>query len=131
MEMICAIVYQLTKGLTEQEIKDGGFSDYFVDHTTGLYPIAASGTPFSASTFQSTGDAIADLNEDLAAEQKARVTYDNILRFCDDRDVADPIRFLREREIVHYQRFGDAMRVVRDKLDHKNFYAFNPEFDRR
>lgn len=131
MEMICAIVYQLTKGLTEQEIKDGGFSDYFVDHTTGLYPIAASGTPFSASTFQSTGDAIADLNEDLAAEQKARVTYDNILRFCDDRDVADPIRFLREREIVHYQRFGDALRVVRDNLDHKNFYAFNPEFDRR
>ena len=101
MEMICAIVYQLTKGLTEQEIRDGGFSDYFVDHTTGLYPIAASGTPFSASTFQSTGDVIADLNEDLAAEQKARVTYDNILRFCDDRDVADPIRFLREREIVH------------------------------
>ena len=131
MEMICAIVYQLTKGLTEQEIKDGGFSDYFVDHTTGLYPIAASGTPFSASTFQSTGDAIADLNEDLAAEQKARVTYDNILRFCDDRDVADPIRFLREREIVHYQRFGDALRVVRDNLDHKSFYAFNPEFDRR
>ena len=131
MEMICAIVYQLTKGLTEQEIKDGGFSDYFVDHTTGLYPIAASGTPFSASTFQSTGDAIADLNEDLAAEQKARVTYDNILRFCDDRDVADPIRFLREREIVHYQRFGDALRVVRDNLDHKNFYAFTPEFDRR
>ena len=131
MEMICAIVYQLTKGLTEQEIKDGGFSDYFVDHTTGLYPIAASGTPFSASTFQSTGDAIADLNEDLAAEQKARVTYDNILRFCDDRDVADPIRFQREREIVHYQRFGDALRVVRDNLDHKNFYAFNPEFDRR
>lgn len=131
MEMICAIVYQLTKGLTEQEIKDGGFSDYFVDHTTGLYPIAASGTPFSASTFQSTGDAIADLNEDLAAEQKARVTYDNILRFCDDRDVADPIRFLREREIVHYQRFGDALRVVSDNLDHKNFYAFNPEFDRR
>ena len=131
MEMICAIVYQLTKGLTEQEIKDGGFSDYFVDHTTGLYPIAASGTPFSASTFQSTGDAIADLNEDLAAEQKARVTYDNILRFCDDRDVADPIRFLREREIVHYQRFGDALRVVRDTLDHTTFYAFNPEFDRR
>ena len=117
--------------LPEQEIKDGGFSDYFVDHTTGLYPIAASGTPFSASTFQSTGDAIADLNEDLAAEQKARVTYDNILRFCDDGDVADPIHFLREREIVHYQRFGDALRVVRDNLDHKNFYAFNPEFDRR
>ena len=131
MEMICAIVHQLTKGLTEQEIIDGGFSDYFVDHTTGLYPIAASGVPFSASTFQSTGDPIADLSEDLAAEQKARLTYDNILRFTDDRDVADPIRFLREREIVHFQRFGDALRIVQDNLDYKNFYAYNPSFDKR
>ncbi len=131
MEMICAIVHQLTKGLTEQEILDGGFADYFVDHTTGLYPIAASGVPWNANTFQSTGDPIADLSEDLAAEQKARKTYDNILRFADDRDVADPIRFLREREIVHFQRFGDALRIVQDNLDYKNFYAYNPSFDKR
>lgn len=131
MEMICAIVHQLTKGLTEQEILDQGFADYFVDHTTGLYPIAASGVPWNANTFQSTGDPIADLSEDLAAEQKARKTYDNILRFTDDRDVADPIRFLREREIVHFQRFGDALRIVQDNLDYKNFYAYNPSFDKR
>lgn len=131
MEMICAIVHQLTKGLTEQEILDQGFADYFVDHTTGLYPVAASGVPWSANTFQSTGDPIADLSEDLAAEQKARKTYDNILRFTDDRDVADPIRFLREREIVHFQRFGDALRIVQDNLDYKNFYAYNPSFDKR
>ena len=131
MEMICAIVHQLTKGLTEKEILDQGFADYFVDHTTGLYPVAASGVPWSANTFQSTGDPIADLSEDLAAEQKARKTYDNILRFADDRDVADPIRFLREREIVHFQRFGDALRIVQDNLDYKNFYAYNPSFDKR
>ena len=131
MEMICAIVHQLTKGLTEQEILDQGFADYFVDHTTGLYPVAASGVPWSANTFQSTGDPIADLSEDLAAEQKARKTYDNILRFCDDPDVADPIKFLREREIVHFQRFGDALRIVQDNLDYKNFYAYNPSFDKR
>jgi spore coat protein JC len=131
MEMICAIVHQLTKGLTEQEILDQGFADYFVDHTTGLYPVAASGVPWSANTFQSTGDPIADLSEDLAAEQKARKTYDNILRFTDDYDVADPIRFLREREIVHFQRFGDALRIVQDNLDYKNFYAYNPSFDKR
>ncbi len=131
MEMICAIVHQLTKGLTEKEILDQGFADYFVDHTTGLYPVAASGVPWSAMTIQSTGDPIADLSEDLAAEQKARKTYDNILRFCDDRDVADPIRFLREREIVHFQRFGDALRIVQDNLDYKNFYAYNPSFDKR
>ncbi|MBQ1206367.1 MAG: manganese catalase family protein [Clostridia bacterium] len=131
MEMICAIVHQLTKGLTEKEILDQGFADYFVDHTTGLYPVAASGVPWSANTFQSTGDPIADLSEDLAAEQKARKTYDNILRFTDDRDVADPIRFLREREIVHFQRFGDALRIVQDNLDYKNFYAYNPSFDKR
>ena len=131
MEMICAIVHQLTKGLTEQEILDQGFADYFVDHTTGLYPVAASGVPWNANTFQSTGDPIADLSEDLAAEQKARKTYDNILRFADDYDVADPIRFLREREIVHFQRFGDALRIVQDNLDYKNFYAYNPSFDKR
>jgi spore coat protein JC len=131
MEMICAIVHQLTKGLTEQEILDQGFADYFVDHTTGLYPVAASGVPWNANSFQSTGDPIADLSEDLAAEQKARKTYDNILRFTDDYDVADPIRFLREREIVHFQRFGDALRIVQDNLDYKNFYAYNPSFDKR
>ena len=131
MEMICAIVHQLTKGLTEKEILDQGFADYFVDHTTGLYPVAASGVPWSANTFQSTGDPIADLSEDLAAEQKARKTYDNILRFADDRDVADPIRFLREREIVHFQRFGDALRIVQDNLDYKNFSAYTPSFDKR
>lgn len=130
-EMISAIVYQLTRSLSEEEIKNSGFAPYFVDHTTGIYPVAASGVPFSADTLQSTGDAIADLNEDLAAEQKARVTYDNILRLCDDPDVKDPIRFLREREIVHYQRFGDSLRTVQENLDYKNFYAYNPEFDRR
>ena len=129
MEMICAIVYQLTKGLTEQEIKDGGFSDYFVDHTTGLYPIAASGTPFSASTFQSTGDPIADLHEDTAAEQKARKTYDNILLLSDDPDVRDAIKFLREREVVHFQRFGEAVQLLREKLNQKNIYCMNPAID--
>ncbi len=128
--MICAIVYQLTRNLTPEEIKKNGFSDYFVDHTTGVYPIAASGTPFSASSFAVTGDLIADLHEDLAAEQKARVTYDNILRLVDDPDVRDPIKFLREREVVHYQRFGEGLRLATDKLDSKNFYAFNPSFDK-
>lgn len=131
MEIVSAILYQLTRGLTEKQIMDSGFAPYFVDHTTGIYPQAASGMPFSAATFQSTGDPIADISEDLAAEQKARLTYDNILRFCDDRDVADPIRFLREREIVHFQRFGEAMRTIQDNLDYKNFYAFNPAFDKK
>ena len=131
MEMICAIVHQLTRNLTLEEIKAGGFEPYYTDHTLGLYPVAASGVPWSATTFQSTGDPIADLSEDLAAEQKARKTYDNILRFCDDPDVADPIKFLREREIVHFQRFGDALRIVQDNLDYKNFYAYNPSFDKR
>lgn len=130
MEMICAIIYQLTKNLTPKEIKESGFDTYFVDHTTGLYPIAASGTPFSAELFQSTGDPIADLTEDLAAEQKARLTYDNILRLVDDPDVRDVIKFLRQREIVHFQRFGEAMHLVTDQLDSKNFYAFNPSFDK-
>ena len=130
LEMICAIVYQLTRNLTPEEIKKNGFSDYFVDHTTGVYPIAASGTPFSASSFAVTGDLIADLHEDLAAEQKARVTYDNLLRLVDDPDVRDPIKFLREREVVHYQRFGEGLRLATDKLDSKNFYAFNPSFDK-
>ncbi len=131
VEMICAIVYQLTKGMTIEEIKKSGFDTYFVDHTSALYPVAASGFPFSAAAFQSKGDAICDLTEDLAAEQKARVTYDNILRLADDPDVRDPIKFLREREIVHFQRFGEALRIAQDNLDSKNFYAFNPEFDTR
>ena len=111
IEIVSAILYQLTKGLSIDEIKEGGLETYFVDHTTGIYPQAASGMPFSASTLQSTGDIICDLTEDLAAEQKARVTYDNILRLVDDPDVRDPIKFLREREIVHFQRFGDANRA--------------------
>lgn len=108
LEMVGTIVYQLTRCLTPEQIEEAGFSDYFVDHTTGVYPQAASGVPFSAATFAVTGDPIADLNEDLAAEQKARLSYDNILRFADDPDVAEPIKFLREREVVHYQRFGEA-----------------------
>lgn len=108
VEMVSAILYQLTRNLSMKEIKESGFDTYFVDHTTGIYPMAASGTPYSASTIQSTGDTIADLTEDLAAEQKARLSYDNILRLADDPDVRDPIKFLREREIVHFQRFGEA-----------------------
>lgn len=129
LEMIGAIVYQLTRNLSMEEIKESGFDSYFVDHTTGIYPSSASGDPFTAAYIQSKGDMITDLHEDLAAEQKARTTYDNILRFCDDRDVADPIRFLRAREVVHYQRFGEGLRIATDNLDSKNFYAFNPEFD--
>lgn len=108
IEIVCAIVYQLTRDLSMDEIKKSGFDTYFVDHTTGLYPVAASGTPWNAQTFQSKGDIITDLNEDLAAEQKARTTYDNILRLADDPDVRDVIKFLRQREVVHYQRFGEA-----------------------
>ncbi len=108
LEMVGTIVYQLTRDLTPEQIQEAGFDAYFVDHTTGVYPVAASGTPFSAATFAVTGDTIADLNEDLSAEQKARMTYDNILRFADDPDVRDPIKFLRAREIVHFQRFGEA-----------------------
>ena len=129
MEMISAIVYQLTRNLSIDEIKESGFDTYFVDHTTAIYPIAASGMPFTATYFQSKGDAITDLTEDLAAEQKARTTYDNILRLADDPDVIDPIRFLRQREVVHFQRFGEALRVVQENLDSKNYYAYNPEFD--
>ncbi len=130
MEIVSAIVYQLTKNLTPEEIKKSGFDKYYVDHTTGIYPVAASGTPFTATYFQSKGDAITDLFEDMAAEQKARSTYDNILRLIDDPDVCDPIRFLREREIVHFQRFGESLRLVQESLDPKNFYMFNPEFDK-
>lgn len=130
LEMVGTIVYQLTRNLTPEQIKAQGFDTYFVDHTTGVYPVAASGTPFSAATFSVTGDTLADLNEDLAAEQKARVTYDNILRLSDDPDVNDVIRYLREREIVHYQRFGEGLRRTLEKLDQKNIYAVNPAFDR-
>ena len=130
MEMISAILYQLTRNLSIDEIKKAGFDAYFVDHTTGIYPQAASGVPFTAAYFQSKGDALTDLHEDLAAEQKARTTYDNLLRLVDDPDVRDPLKFLREREIVHYQRFGESLRLVQDMLDAKNFYAFNPSFDK-
>ena len=130
LEMIGAIVYQLTKNLTEEQVKAAGFEDYFVDHTTGIYPQSASGVPWTAAGMQSKGDAITDLHENMAAEQKARTTYDNILRFCDDYEVKDAIRFLRAREVVHYQRFGENLRLLTDKLDEKNFYAFNPEFDK-
>ena len=130
LEMICAIVYQLTRDLSIEEIKAQGFEDYFVDHTTGIWPAAATGVPFSSSSFQSKGDPITDLSENMAAEQKARTTYDNILRLVDDPEVRDPIKFLREREIVHYQRFGEALREVQENLDSRNFYAFNPSFDK-
>jgi len=131
LEMIGAIVYQLTRNLSIEEIKKSGFDTYFVDHTTGVYPVAASGAPFTAAYLQSKGDVITDLHEDLAAEQKARTTYDNILRLVDDPDVREPIKFLREREIVHYQRFGEGLRLATDKLNEKNFYAFNPSFDKK
>ena len=129
MEMICAIVHQLTRNLTPEEIERSGFANYYVDHTLALWPQAASGMPWTATVFQSKGDPITDLHENLAAEQKARTTYDNILRLVDDPDIIAPIRFLREREIVHYQRFGESLRIVTDHLDSKNFYAFNPSFD--
>ena len=130
MEMVSAILYQLTRNLSEEEIQCSGFAPYFVDHTTGVYPIAASGVPYDMKYVGVKGDVLADLHEDLAAEQKARVTYDNILRLCDDPDVREPIKFLREREIVHYQRFADALRITQDALDSKNFYACNPAFDK-
>jgi spore coat protein JC len=129
-EMIGAIVHQLTRDMSIEEIKKAGFDTYFVDHTAGIYPQAASGTPWTAAFIQSKGDTITDLVEDMAAEQKARTTYDNILRMVDDPDVADPIKFLREREVVHFQRFGEGLRLVTDRLDSRNFYAFNPSFDR-
>lgn len=128
-EMISTILYQLTKNLTPAEIKAGGFDKYFVDHACGIYPSSAAGVPFSAAYLQSKGDAIADLTEDLAAEQKARATYDNILRLSDDPDVNDVIRFLRQREIVHLQRFGEALHRLQDTLDQKNYYSYNPELD--
>ncbi len=130
MEIVSSIIYQLTKDLSIEEIQKAGFDKYYVDHTLGLWPQAAGGTPFTATYFQSKGDPITDLHEDMAAEQKARTTYDNILRLIKDPEIADPIRFLRAREVVHYQRFGESLRIVQDNLDSKNFYAFNPEFDK-
>ena len=130
LEMICAMVHQLTSNLTEEEITASGFDKYFVDHTLGVFPIAASALPWRAEYIQAKGDVLADLHEDMAAEQKARVTYDNLIRLIDDPDILDPLKFLREREIVHYQRFGEALRLTTDKLDCKNFYAFNPNYDK-
>ena len=131
LEMVGAIVYQLTRNVSPEDIKKAGWDDYFIDHTTAVYPTAASGAPFDAGGLAVTGDPIADLNENLAAEQKARLTYDNILRYADDPDVRDPIQFLRAREIVHYQRFGEGLRILTDRLDRRNFYAFNPSFDKK
>ena len=130
LEMVGAIIYQLTKNQTPEDIKKAGLDGYFVDHTMGIYPASAEGVPFTAAYIQSKGDPITDLHENLAAEQKARTTYDNILRYCDDYDVKDVIRFLREREVVHYQRFGENLRLLTDNLNEKNFYAFNPSFDK-
>ena len=130
MEMVAAIIHQLTRNLSQEEIANTPFATYFVDHTTGVYPVAASGVPYDMKYIAVKGDVIADLNEDLAAEQKARVTYDNILRLCDDPDVRDVIKYLRAREVVHYQRFGDALRLTQEHLDSKNFYAINPAFDK-
>ncbi len=131
LEMISAIIHQLTRNLSEDDIRTAGFDAYFTDHTVGVYPQAASGVPFDAKYIGVKGDVIADLNEDLAAEQKARVTYDNLLRMIDDPDVRDPLKFLREREIVHYQRFAEALRSTQDRLDSRNFYACNPAFDKK
>ena len=130
VEMISAMLYQLTRNLSPEEIMRSGFDKYFVDHTVGTYPVAAAGVPFDAKYIGVKGDVLADIHEDLAAEQKARVTYDNLLRLIDDPDVRDPLRFLRQREVVHYQRFGDALRVAQDRMDSKNFYAFNPAYDK-
>ena len=130
LEMVSTIVHQLTANLTVEEIENQGFADYYVDHAVGIWPQSAGGVPFNANQFQSSGDPITDLFEDMAAEQKARKTYDNILRLVKDPEVCDPIRFLRAREIVHFQRFGEGLNMVREHLDSKNYYAFNPAFDK-
>ena len=131
LEMVATIVSQLIANATIDEIKEAGLESFYTEHGKGVFPMSADGVAFDASTFAVTGNPLADLVEDMAAEQKARTTYDNILRLVKDPEVCDPIRFLREREIVHYQRFGESLRIVQDKLDSKNFYAFNPEFDRK
>ncbi len=130
LEMVSSMVHQLTRNLTEQQIWDSGFAPYFTDHTAGVYPVDAGGVPYSVRTFASKGDIITDLHEDMAAEQKARTTYDNLLRLIDDPDVRDPLKFLREREIVHYQRFGEGLQITTDHLNSRNYYACNPSFDR-
>ena len=129
LEMVATIVHQLTRNLSMEEIEAGGFAPYYTDHTLGIWPQSAGGVPFNACEFQSKGDVITDLFEDMAAEQKARTTYDNILRLITEPDVCEPIKFLRQREIIHFQRFGEALRITQDKLDSKNFYAVNPGFD--
>ena len=131
MEMICAMVYQLTKNVTVEEAKTAGFDAYYIDHTAALWPQAAGGIPFNACEFQSKGDAITDLTEDLAAEQKARTTYDNLIRMIDNPEVREPLKFLRAREIIHFQRFGEALENLKDRLDSRNFYYFNAEFDKQ
>ena len=131
LEMICAIIYQLTKNMTVDDARTAGFDAYYIDHTAAVWPQAAGGIPFNACEFQSKGDAITDLTEDLAAEQKARTTYDNLLRIITDPDVRAPLQFLRAREIVHFQRFGEALENLKDSLDSKNYYYFNPEFDKQ
>ena len=130
LEMISTIVHQLTRNLSMEEIEKSGFGPYYIDHAVDVWPQSAGGVPLNACEFQSKGDPITDLFENLAAEQKARSTYDNILRVVKDiPEIADPIRFLRAREIVHFQRFGEALRSVQEQLDSQNFYAFNPSFD--
>ena len=131
MEMICAMVYQLTRDLTVEEVEKAGFAPYYIDHTGGIWPQAAAGLPFSAIEFQSKGDAVTDLMENLAAEQKARTVYDNLLRVIKDPDIREPLKYLRSREIVHFQRFGEALEKTKEKLDSRNYYYFNPEMDKQ
>ena len=131
LEIVCAIIFQLTKNMKPEDAKTAGFDAYYIDHTSAVWPTAAAGVPFNACEFQSKGDAVTDLFEDLAAEQKARTTYENLIRIIDDPDVLTPLKFLREREVVHFQRVGEALEKTKLKLEEKNFYAFNPEFDKQ